>query len=96
MLADDTTLILANINSLIKAISIFKNFTKLSGLKLNMQKTEVIPLGALRKKQFGLPSLLQEIKINNGPFKCLGIWFAFTEQEITQLNFEDRIKKIKK
>ena len=44
LLADDTTSILANINSLIKSISIFNNFTKLSGLKLNMQKTEVIPL----------------------------------------------------
>ena len=38
MLADDTTLILANIKSLIKSISIFDNFTKLSGLKLNMKK----------------------------------------------------------
>ena len=62
MLADDTTLILANINSLIKLISILNNFTNLSGLKLNMQKTEVIPLGALRKKQLSLPSFLQDIK----------------------------------
>ena len=43
MLAD-TTFILPNIKSLINLLYL-TIFTKVSGLKLNMQKTEVIPLG---------------------------------------------------
>ena len=92
MLADHTTLILSNIKSLIKSISIFNHFSRLSGLKLKMHKSEVIPLGTLRKTKLKLHSVIQDITKNNGPFKCLGIWFAFTEKEITELNFGDRVK----
>ena len=38
-LADDTTLYLHDDNSLINALTVLDNFTKISGLKLNMKKT---------------------------------------------------------
>ena len=43
-MADDTTLFLADINSLILAKDKFKDFEKNSGLKLNLSKTEIIHL----------------------------------------------------
>ena len=43
MMADNTTLIIKNISSLDKAINIFEQFRKCSGLKLNLNKTEIIP-----------------------------------------------------
>ena len=45
MMADDTTLILKDLTSLNNAINIFEQFKHCSGLKLNLNKTEIIPLG---------------------------------------------------
>ena len=45
LMADDYTLILQNIESLSKAITHFENFKGCSGLKLNLNKTEIIPIG---------------------------------------------------
>ena len=34
------------------------------------------------------------MKINNGPFKALGIWYAFEENQIIKLNCDEKIKKM--
>ena len=94
MMADDTTLILKNIDSLDKAINIFEQFRKCSGLKLNLNKTEIIPIGKSKRIQINLPNHLSKIKIKHGPFKALGVWFASTQSEITSLNLDDRIKNM--
>ena len=64
-MADDTTLFLSDINSLTQAITNFHKFIFCSGLKLNMDKTEIIPLGKLRGKITNLPNEINRIKINN-------------------------------
>ena len=46
MLADDTTLLLQDLSSVELAIKNFDIFSKSSGLKLNLQKKEVIPIRA--------------------------------------------------
>ena len=46
MLADDTTLLLQDLSSVNLAIKQFDKFSKCSGLNLNLQKTEIIPIGA--------------------------------------------------
>ena len=94
MMADDTTLILKDLDSLDKAIQIFEQFRCSSGLKLNLNKTEIIPIGKLRKQKINLPEHLRQIKIKNGPFRALGVWFGSTQDEITLLNCEDRIKNM--
>ena len=73
MMADDTTLLLRNINSISNAIKVFRTFEKCSGLKLNLTKTEIIPIGKLKNKEITLQSHLKEIKVKHGPFKALGI-----------------------
>ena len=67
LMADDTTLFLADLNSLDVAIHLFKDFEKNSGLKLNLDKTEIIPIGKNKNKSILLPLNLSTIKINNGP-----------------------------
>ena len=74
MLADDTTLFIKNIPSLIRAIDKFLEFEHYSGLKLNLSKTEIIPIGSLKSCSMVLPEQIKQIQINNGPFKALGIW----------------------
>ena len=44
-MADDTTLILKDLDSLDNAINFFEQFRRNSGLKLNLNKTEIIPIG---------------------------------------------------
>ena len=82
LMADDTTLFVSNIISLKKAIEEFKLFTICSGLKLNIDKTEIIPMEKLTSKIHNnqLPLSLNNIKINNGPFKALGVWFSNEEK----------------
>ena len=94
MMADDATLLLSSVESISKAIYIFNDFYKCSGLKLNLNKTEIIPIGSQLGKDIDLPLHLQDIKIKSLPFKGLGVWYSNKEEEIIKLNFEDRIKKI--
>ena len=44
-LADDTTLFINDIKSIETAFEILKQFQNRSGLKINMEKTEIIPIG---------------------------------------------------
>ena len=96
LMADDTTLILSDLTSLIHAITNFNKFTICSGLKLNIDKTEIVPLGKLKNKMKTLPNVLKGIKINDGPFKALGIWYSHNQNEVLDLNFTERIKNMNK
>ena len=69
MMADDTTLILKDLILLDTAITIFEQFKHCSGLKLNLNKTEIIPLGKSKNATVILPQHLEQIQVNHGPFK---------------------------
>ena len=92
-MADDTTLFVKSIESITMAIQVFQELELVSGLKLNLDKTEVIPLGHFRHVELPLPKHLCELKINKKAFKTLGIWFTPTIGEASKLNFDDRLKK---
>ena len=96
MLADDTTLLLKDIQSIENAIEIFQNFSKCSGLKLNLKKTEVIPIGTASIVDISKSAILHGISVIKGPYKSLGIWFSNNQKEMVQLNFDERLLKIKK
>ena len=93
-LADDTTIFVKDIHSLKVSIDDFQKFEKVSGLKLNLDKTEIIPLGPNRVEDLSLPKDLCKLKINKNAFKTLGIWFSSNLEESIELNFEGRLKKI--
>ena len=76
MMADDITLMNQDIQSIINAIKIFNSFEKCSGLKLNLNKTEIIPIGCKKGKNIILPIHLRKINVKHGPFKALGVWFS--------------------
>ena len=46
--ADDSTLTLADLDSIVNSVRIIKEFSKLAGTKLNINKTEGIWLGPLK------------------------------------------------
>ena len=93
-LADDTTLFLADLESVVISISLFQTFVSVSGLTLNLDKSEIIPLGENVHKNIKLPQELKKLRYNNGAFKTLGIWFTNKKREKISLNFDEKIKKI--
>ena len=34
------------------------------------------------------------IKVKHGPFKALGVWYSYSQEEILKLNLDERIKKL--
>ena len=44
----------------------------------------------------GLPSELSNLKVNNGPFQTLGVWFSSDLNESSKLNYDEPLDKINK
>ncbi len=88
-MADDTTLFLKNIKSLENAIKKFNKFEEYSGLRLNLGKTILIPIGNKTGEAIELPKSLKKISVKNGSFKALGVWFANNEEEIEKINLKN-------
>ena len=83
-LADDTTLFLSDIESLRRAVVKFNSFGKLSGLKLNLETTEIVSLGGQEIISSQLMGVLRGIRVTNGPFKTLGVWLTCdSEKSVT-------------
>ena len=89
--ADDTTLILDGSNSfLLSPLSLLDDFFKVSGLRLNNNKTEAFWIGA--------NCLKEEIRVTGRDFKwpkskvkALGVWFSLHPKETLTLNNQDKI-----
>ena len=87
--ADDTCLFLSNEASLHTALHIFELFSKCSGLKVNMEKSYAIWIGAssnFRHKPFSL----KWTQIAT----WLGIKIMNDRKEMTDTNFTDKVNKI--
>ena len=61
------------------------DFQKCSGLKINMQKTLLVPIGTAREKKVILTKHCSQILIQKAPFKTLGIWFSDNDDEMAKL-----------
>ena len=90
-MADDTTIFIKNLKSLQSAIDIFQTC---SGLKLNLEKTEIIPLGPHRLSLIDLPNMVDKLSINYGAFKTLRVWFSQNFDESLKLNYDEHLIKI--
>jgi hypothetical protein len=88
--ADDTCLYLNGVNSLENAVKVFEDFYRYAGLKLNIEKTEIIWLG--KNNRIGK---ILDIKITQNPVKILGVWMCKNPSETITINFEERVNKFK-
>ena len=87
-LADDTTLFLKDINSLKNAIDILETFRKISGLKLNENKTEILQIGKPLTSNYNLFRL----KWKKERIYALGTWFYKDYQQSVTETYESRLK----
>jgi hypothetical protein len=92
--ADDTALILKNVDSLKRSIEILEMFYKISGLRLNKAKTIVTKLGKNNDDILTETLMDLNLKLSKESFKYLGIWFDIDSNIMEYKNYRHRIEKI--
>ena len=94
--ADDTTLILDGTRSSIeRSFELLNVFAKLSGLKVNYEKTEALWIGSFKNRTDKLV-INQNIKWSFRKVKSLGVWFSINREEAVLLNYQEKKEKISK
>ena len=88
--ADDATCILADEHSALSVINVAERFEQQSGLRLNLDKTQLIWLGPWKNKTSGIGSLSSHV----GNFKLLGIQLGYNRQETINVNFTEKRQKM--
>jgi hypothetical protein len=90
--ADDTYMLLSDIESIKETLNMINEFSRIAGPKLNMKKTEGIWLGAY--KQF--PKNVYGISFTNEPVRCLGIYVGHNKDKCYEKNWIDKMEKMEK
>ena len=90
MMADDITLNNKDLQSIANSVNIFSDFEQCSGLKLNLNKTEIILIGNETIRKITLPPHLKNIKVKHGSFKALGVWFSTNSHKALKLNIHNK------
>ena len=96
LFADDTTLFLdGSEESFTESIKLLETFSKISGLRVNNDKTQIAWIGSSRN------SNVRYMRDKNfiwdpGSFKVLGIHFSVNTNEITNINFIGKLEEVKK
>ena len=76
MLSDDSSHIKKDMSTTAQAVKLVHAFSRRSDFQLNFHKTEIILIDSNHKQQATNPVCLSNIKVRNGSFKILGIWFS--------------------
>jgi exonuclease III len=94
--ADDTALIVKDVDSLQACMNVLTDFYKSSGLRLNKKKTIVVTLGNGNNDET-INQALQNINLNicNDSFRYLGIWFDKDENTMEFKNFRHRLENMR-
>ena len=93
--ADDTTLILdGSEESFLESVILIETFGNISGLRLNIKKTEALWIGS--KKDCDLKLLPEkDFKWPKKKVKALGVWLSTDPSIIISLNYKEKIEKIR-
>ena len=94
--ADDTQLMLDGTQqSLDEAIKLLETFEKISGLKVNFEKSEIIKMGTCKDTEYHLK---KQVKITTDHFKVLGITIPVdgNSNKLIELNYTPAFSRIRK
>lgn len=92
--ADDTILSLRYTRECInRTISIFNEYEKYSGLKVNFDKTEILPIGPI-KHNYVVIGPENGIKWSSGPIRVLGVIICHDHEEMITLNYNNSLKRV--
>ena len=90
--ADDTTVFVRDLDSILELLALLNQFRNLSGLEINATKTEGMWLGSWKNNletPFGF-------RWPRDPIKALGIFFSYDSSKTTELNFTEKIRNLEK
>ena len=90
--ADDTTVLVRDLDSVTQLLKRLDEFKHISGLEINTNKTEALWLGCWRSrkdKPFGF-------KWPQKPVYALGIHFSYDSEQANTLNFEEKVRSLEK
>ena len=90
--ADDTTVTVKNTESIKNVLIVLENFEKISGLRVNKNKTQACGLGKLKN----CDELVHGIHVRPDPVKVLGIWLSEDKRILKNRNLVDKLGKIKR
>ena len=88
--ADDTTGTLKDEESLKVFLDVLKSYEKVSGLKINISKSECVWIGASRNCKREVLGLKWPMR----PIKCLCVYLTYDYDEFIKLNYKQRLKKM--
>ncbi len=92
--ADDTTLFLElDRPSINTAFSIFRKFQDIAGLKINIEKTEIFPIGSIKNEEEVLYTD-ENIKWSHNGVKVLGINISHNHNELMSTNYNPILNKM--
>ena len=91
--ADDCTIPANDSDSIEHIKNTVNEFCKYSGVKLNIEKTEVILLGNLKRYD---RDEIHGFKINKSCVKCLGVYIGHDKDRCFHNNFTQKIEDISK
>lgn len=89
--ADDSTLTLTSIKSIDASMKTVIDFCKVSGMKLNIEKTEGIWLGTFKSN----PLYYQGIKFTQSCVRVLGIYIGHDKDKCYVENWQSKINRLK-
>ena len=84
--ADDTTVLLSDVQSASKLFDLLSLFKRCSGLKLNQTKSEKLWLGSVRHRK---DSIL-DLQMSGEPVYVLGVHFTYDLEVSEKKNFYDK------
>ena len=90
--ADDTTVVVATIPSLVRTLQHTKWFGQVSGLNNSVEKTQAKGLGCWENVQ----QIVANVRISSQPIKVLGIWMTRENKLLQQLNLQPKLDKMAK
>ena len=91
VLADDTTLFLMDILSLRNALNVIILFYFVSGLKINIEKSEILQIGKVTIEYTSIKPY--DLKWSVGDIKSLGIRYFNNVETINNMNLRDKLKE---
>ena len=90
--ADDTTLLLSDIQSVSNLFALLSLFEKCSGLKINRRKSEMLWLGSMRHRK----DTILDLQMSSEPVYALGVHFTYDLEACERKNFFDKLGSLKK
>ena len=90
--ADDTTALLADVQSVSNLFNLLSLFEKCSGLKINQTKSEMLWLGSLRHRKDAIFNL----QISDEQVYALGEHFTYNIETYHKKNFLEKLGPLKK